>query len=97
MTTETPGAGWWVPTPQYWRQTLLPHTGAWQWVRTADGKQHKAVVLAGTDGWHDTDYRPLAAVTDWFKPARWFNDRADLTGKVAEMEAARQRAGSVLR
>lgn len=95
-TTDAPN-GWWVPTPQYWRQTLLPRTGCWQWVRTADGKERKALVLAGMEGWFDTNYQPLADVAEWLKPSRWFRDRADLEGKRDEMEAARRSAGSVLR
>jgi hypothetical protein len=82
--------GWWVPVDQFWRQSLLPATGAWNTVRLPDGTILKAVLLAGRQGWHDGNYiRLRRQPTEWFKPAKYFRGPEDLTGKPEAVEAER--------
>lgn len=84
--------GWWVPVSQYWRQTLLPRDGCLQTVRTADGTEHQALVLAGARGWRDERYGVLPGVVEWLKPSAWFRSREDLVGDTVKMSESRRRS-----
>lgn len=82
--------GWWVPVSQYWQQTLLPRDGCWQTVRSADGTEHLALVLAGDSRWRGADYLQIPGVTEWLKPSAWFRSADDLVGDVEKMRGRRR-------
>lgn len=74
---------------QYWQQTLLPRSGCMQAVRTADGTEHQALILAGSSGWRDGGYKVVPGIVEWFKPAKWFCSADDLVGDEQKMHEAR--------
>jgi hypothetical protein len=89
--------GWWVPVQQYQQQNLLPKSGAWQDVRTKDGKVYRAIILSGVTYWSDTNYQPIRSVTEWLKPKTWFFSKDDLIGDREKLAALKQKRNSILR